>query len=90
MTITRLYPEKRTVRIGLNELINQNMARAERGQSTLHQCSVCGECGEWSETWSWYGSYREADEGMVAKFCSAACREKESGESVLRRMRRGA
>lgn len=89
MTIARLHPEKRTVQIGNRELMEQNMARAERGQRRLHRCSVCGECAEWNENWSWYGSYLDADDGKIAKFCSAECRAKEPAETVLRRVRRG-
>ena len=89
MNVKRIYPEKRKVRIGERELMEQNMARADLGQRRLHRCSVCGECAEWSETWSWYGSYLDADDGKVAKFCSQECRAKESADTVLRRVRRG-
>lgn len=40
----------------------------------LHCCVVCEYLGPWSKEWSWYGSYREEDEGIpVQKFCSAKC-----------------
>ena len=43
----------------------------------IHLCSVCDNCGVWDENWSWYGSYRDLEDGRkITKCCSAACREK--------------
>lgn len=43
----------------------------------LHVCSVCKTCSEWSDAWSWFGSYKDLDEGTaVLKFCSAVCADK--------------
>ena len=36
MNVKRIYPEKRKVRIGERELMEQNMARADLGQRRLH------------------------------------------------------
>lgn len=89
MNVKLLHPEKRSVRIDVCSLMEQNMARADRGERPLHRCSVCGECAEWSPAWSWYGSHLDEDAGTVAKFCSPECRAKEPVEAVLRRVRKG-
>lgn len=40
-----------------------------------HICSVCGKIGSWTQEWSWYGSYKDLDDGIsVLKFCSQECR----------------
>lgn len=85
--VKRLRPEKNMVRIDARSLIEQNMARAARGEPQLHECCVCGQCGVWTDAWSWYGSVRDADAGQVAKFCSQECRAKERGETALVRCR---
>lgn len=42
-----------------------------------HECSSCGKLEPWSASWSWYGSYRDIDDGApVLKFCSTACADK--------------
>lgn len=87
MNVRQLNPGKHMVRIDRCSLMDQNMARAERGERRLHQCCVCGQCGEWGPQWSWYGSVMDEDAGTVAKFCSPECRKKESGEHARRRIR---
>lgn len=43
----------------------------------LHICSVCQTRGPWTESWGWYGSWKDIDEGRpVKKFCSDECRGK--------------
>ena len=45
----------------------------------IHKCSECGFEGEWSESWSWYGSYSDLDGGKdgrpkpILKYCSDDC-----------------
>lgn len=41
-----------------------------------HTCSICGMTGPWTGEWSWFGSYRDIDDGIpVFEFCSANCQE---------------
>lgn len=45
----------------------------------LHKCSVCHTEGVWTDSWVWYGSYRELDDGApVVKLCSAKCKAEHS------------
>lgn len=41
-----------------------------------YTCTVCATSGEWGSSWSWYGSYREADRnpGALPTFCTEVCR----------------
>lgn len=40
-----------------------------------HICAVCHVRGIWGETWRWWGSVVEGEEGVpVLKTCSDACR----------------
>ena len=53
----------------MGELIELDLER-------IHTCSVCGRRGFWTETWTWYGSYRDVDKGKaILKFCSDRCRK---------------
>lgn len=40
-----------------------------------HTCTVCGKKGEWSDTWSWYGSIllMESQPEDIPKACSDKC-----------------
>lgn len=43
----------------------------------VYTCTVCGHQGVWSESWSWYGSYKQLDDGdEVVKTCSEKCRKR--------------
>jgi len=43
-------------------------------QARIHECSVCGRSGPWTETWGWYGSVADLDNGNpVVKVCSPEC-----------------
>jgi hypothetical protein len=42
----------------------------------LHKCSICGKIDWWSDSWVWYGSLSDYDEGKIIKLCSADCKEK--------------
>jgi hypothetical protein len=87
MEPSRIRSEVKKIKINARSLVEQNMVRRERGEPVLHKCSQCGACDVWGLTWTWYGSHRDADEGTVAKFCSAECLAIEPGEKVLRRVR---
>ena len=51
------------------------MNTAEAVEKRMHTCYVCGKIDEWSESWSWYGSYDDIDNGKsVVKVCSAKCK----------------
>lgn len=89
MTVTRINEGTLNIRIDPESLFQQNLIRRQRGQPALHRCSVCGYCAEWGLTWTWYGSYRDDDDGTQAKFCSAECMAAEPAEEVLQRCRRG-
>jgi hypothetical protein len=42
---------------------------------SVHVCTICEKSAEWSPAWTWYGSYRQLDDGEpVVKLCSAACK----------------
>lgn len=55
----------------------------------LYQCDCCGRSDVWSNSWAWFGSYRQLDdEGMkdvapVMTICSAECRIKLIAENRL-------
>jgi ferredoxin len=87
MEPSRIHPEVKKIKIDARSLMEQNMARRERGEPILHKCSQCGACGVWGPTWTWYGSQIDEDAGKVAKFCSAECMGKEPVDKVLRRER---
>ena len=41
----------------------------------LHECSICGKQGPWTNEWEWFGSYKQIDDGEpVTKICSPACK----------------
>ena len=75
MQVTRIHKDA-VIQMSDTQIFEQNQIRTQRGQKQLHRCSVCGHCGEWSNSWLWYGSLREADEGNILKFCGSQCREK--------------
>lgn len=48
-----------------------------------HTCSVCGRRAQWGSSWTWWGSWRDLDDGKpVYKFCSDACRQK-AAEAII-------
>ena len=41
----------------------------------IHECTVCGGRGPWSDKWCWYGSYRDFEAGRpIVELCSENCR----------------
>lgn len=52
----------------------------------VHTCAICGTQGEWKKPWTWYGSYKELDDGKpILKFCSDVCaKQREEFEEKLR------
>lgn len=74
MALYRIHPEICVVRMDDATLRTFNMVREAHHERPLHKCSVCGGCAEWSDSWSWHGSYRDLDDGTIAKFCGPACR----------------
>ena len=41
----------------------------------LHTCSLCGKVERWGETWEWYGSYKDIDDGKpIIKVCGQPCK----------------
>lgn len=55
----------------------------------LYQCDCCGRSDVWSDSWAWFGSYKQLDdEGMkgikpVMTICSAECRVRLIAEDRL-------
>ena len=48
-----------------------------------HMCTVCHTQGEWSSSWSWFGSYRDMDNnGTVPKFCGDVCRDQWAADNA--------
>ena len=74
MNVKRIYPEKRKVRIGERELMEQNMARADPFTSDGCTDAACAASARWVRHGAGGGSYLDADDGKVAKFCSQECR----------------
>lgn len=74
MTVTRIHAERETVPMDEISLSRRNAVRSTRNEDPLHRCNVCGECGVWTKSWSWWGSYRDFEDGVVVKFCSSRCR----------------
>jgi hypothetical protein len=59
----------------------------------LHCCCICLKVAVWGPFWSWYGSIKEAEDGITtAKFCSAECAAKAGPRScnVTAEMKRAA
>jgi hypothetical protein len=53
----------------------------------LYECDICGKQGDWDKNWSWYGSYKDMDDGKkVFCLCSQKCQnkfaEKFDGEKI--------
>ena len=88
MEPTRINMAVAKVQIDAESLREQNSARRMRGQPMLHECSICGHCAEWNDSWTWYGSVMDQDAGKVAKFCSAECMQTEPPDKTLFRVRR--
>jgi len=50
----------------------------------IHTCSACGTQGQWGPEWSWYGSWRDVDDGQrIITCCSVACRRQSAAELGL-------
>jgi hypothetical protein len=47
-------------------------------------CDVCRKSAPWGETWSWYGSYRAAEDcGHIVVTCSRSCRDSAKGKRLV-------
>ncbi len=45
----------------------------------IHECSVCEKREAWTDSWIWYGSYQDLEDGKpIEKFCSELCKEREA------------
>lgn len=52
----------------------------------IHICSVCGNSGQWDDNWSWFGSWKELEDGEdIAKFCSTHCADHHKAQQKLAR-----
>ena len=48
----------------------------EPPQKAVYTCSVCGKVSIWGDSWSWYGSYKELDDGKpIITVCSEKCKK---------------
>jgi hypothetical protein len=51
--------------------------RRDAGGRLLHCCCICGRLAPWGDGWSYYGSYKDLEDGTpVPKFCSEVCKAK--------------
>ena len=39
----------------------------------VHICIECNKHDVWGETWRWFGSFKDLDNGTTKKFCCEAC-----------------
>lgn len=52
--------------------------------TAVYTCSVCGNVSPWSESWWWYGSYEDLDDGkIVITICSDKCQKTHSTLSTV-------
>ena len=59
-----------------------NRRRTRTGQ-LLHCCAVCDKLAPWDYNWSWYGSYKEMEDGTpVQKFCSDKCKKNQLAVTI--------
>lgn len=50
----------------------------------LHTCSACKSVDLWSDSWSWYGSMADWDDGRpLIKACCAACRRALAANGII-------
>ena len=55
--------------------------KTERGR-LLHCCCICGRLDRWRDAWSFYGSYKDEEDGVpLPKFCSVKCRNRGGPEA---------
>ena len=60
--------------------IQQNTMLNAPAPKNLHTCVVCQKTDVWSDTWSWFGSIKNLDDGDVKiKVCSQDCYVKYEG-----------
>ena len=39
----------------------------------VHVCIECDKRDYWGDTWRWFGSWKDLDDGTIKKFCSETC-----------------
>jgi hypothetical protein len=39
----------------------------------MHTCDECHRREEWTDSWRWFGSIKDLDNGTTKKFCSESC-----------------
>lgn len=54
-----------------------------------YTCTVCATSGVWGPSWSWFGSYKQAERnpGGLPTFCTDVCRDQwaeDNGEFLVR------
>ncbi len=55
-----------------------------------HTCCICGKTERWSDSWSWFGSINDLDDGNpIDKVCSDTCKAKHDGCFVRTKKKRG-
>lgn len=52
------------------------MSALRIAKARMHCCTICGQWGEWTPEWAWYGSMRDYDERpeRLVITCSAVCK----------------
>lgn len=54
------------------------------GERRPWTCDVCRKTGPWADSWSWYGSWRAAENcGHIVITCSTACRDSAKGKRLV-------
>lgn len=42
----------------------------------IYTCSMCGKSDRWGPDWSWFGSWKDIDDGKTVVYaCSVPCRQ---------------
>lgn len=57
---------------------------ALRAVARIWTCDVCRKSAPWGPTWSWYGSWRAAENcGHIVTSCSDTCRDSAKGKRLV-------
>lgn len=56
----------------------------ESVSGVIHQCDWCGAKDFWHARWSWFGSYRDEEDGKVVKCCGCCKPSEREAEDKLR------
>lgn len=64
--------------------IRIELRATDHDERTPWTCDVCRKSGPWTDTWSWYGSYRATEDcGHIVVTCSPSCRDSAKGKRLV-------